>query len=67
MKFANFMTLIDDMKTLLLKIVSYLDIRTMFSGNHKVNVNLRMMHGMNRISIFLFLICLVLMLIRYVL
>jgi hypothetical protein len=29
------------------------------------NFNLRMMHGINRISIFVFLICLIVMLVRY--
>ncbi|MEM9024147.1 MAG: DUF6728 family protein, partial [Bacteroidota bacterium] len=46
------------------KIIHYLDIRTFF-GKKDSNVNLRMMHGINRISIFLFLICLIVMLIRY--
>lgn len=49
------------------KILAYLDLRTMFSREHKKNFNLRMMHGMNRISIFLFLICLLLLFIRYIL
>lgn len=53
------------MKTLLNKILSYLDIRTMFSKEHKSNVNLRMMHGMNRISILMFLICAIMLIIKY--
>lgn len=54
------------MKAILSKILSYLDIRTMFHKEGAPNFNLRMMHGMNRISILMFLICIVLLLIRYV-
>ena len=45
------------------KILSYLNI---FSKENKTtNINLKMMHGINRISIFLFLFAAILMLIRY--
>ena len=54
------------MKAILGKIFSYLDIRTMFRKESKVNFNLRMMHGMNRISILMFLVCLVMLIVRYV-
>ncbi|MGD1845152.1 MAG: DUF6728 family protein [Salibacteraceae bacterium] len=49
------------------KIIGYLDITAPFrksTGNK--NFNLRMMHGINRISIFMFLICLIIMLIKFV-
>ncbi|MEQ8323737.1 MAG: hypothetical protein RIC15_01260 [Vicingaceae bacterium] len=54
------------MNALLRKILSYLDIRTMFRKTDRPNINLRMMHGMNRISILMFLICVVMLLVRYV-
>ena len=41
----------------------YLDPRTLF-GRSSANVNLRFMHGINRISIFMFLGCLVIMTVR---
>lgn len=47
------------------RLLIYLDPRTMFKKGDSNNINLRMMHGINRISIFIFLICLVVMLIRY--
>ncbi len=45
------------------RILYYLNPATLFgkSGN---NVNLRFMHGINRISIFMFLICLVVLALR---
>jgi hypothetical protein len=46
------------------RILSYLNPMTMFQKGEK-NVNLRMMHGINRISIFMFLFCLIVLLIRY--
>jgi len=46
------------------RILSYLNPMTMFQKGEK-NVNLRMMHGINRISIFMFLICVIVMLLRY--
>ncbi len=48
---------------ILKKIVAYLDIRTMFSKKN-VNFNLRMMHGMNRISIFMFFIAVIMLLVK---
>jgi hypothetical protein len=49
-------------------ILKYLDVRTIFQkpapGQEK-NVNLRMMHGINRISIFMFLIALMVLFYRY--
>lgn len=45
------------------RILYYLDPRTLF-GRANENVNLRFMHGINRISFFLFLICLVIMVVK---
>lgn len=45
------------------RILYYLDPRTLF-GRSNSNVNLRFMHGINRISVFLFLICIIVMLVR---
>jgi hypothetical protein len=41
----------------------YLDPRTLF-GRSEAGLNLRFMHGINRISIFVFLICVVVMIAR---
>jgi hypothetical protein len=52
------------------KILNYLDLRTLFAkpkpGEVRPDFNLRMMHGINRISIFMFIICLIILLFRYV-
>lgn len=40
------------------RVLYYLDPRTMF-GRREANVNLRFMHGINRISVFMFLFCLI--------
>ncbi len=45
------------------KILHYLNPAGFFAKGDP-NVNLRFMHGINRISILLFLICLVIMLVR---
>lgn len=45
------------------RVLYYLDPRTLF-GRSEANVNLRFMHGINRISILMFLACLVVMLVR---
>lgn len=42
------------------RILYYLDPTTLF-GKSKADVNLRFMHGINRISILMFLVCLVVM------
>lgn len=47
------------------KIVGYLDITKLFKRDEKVDFNLRMMHGINRISIFMFIICLIVLIIRF--
>jgi len=51
---------------ILRKILYYLDIRTLFrSDKNKRNTSVRFMNGMNRISIFMFLFAVVVLLIRY--
>ena len=45
------------------RLLHYLNPATLF-GKSSENVNLRFMHGINRISIFLFLICIVVMVVR---
>lgn len=53
------------MMALLKKFFAYLDLRTLFRKDKGTkNLNLRFMHGINRISIILFLICLLIMLYR---
>jgi|JI8StandDraft_2_1071088.scaffolds.fasta_scaffold692418_1 hypothetical protein len=48
------------------KLLYYMDIRTLFrADNNKRNTSVRFMNGMNRISIFMFLFAVVVMLIRY--
>ena len=47
------------------RILTYLDLRTLFKKGDS-NINLRMMHGINRISIFMFIICLIILLCKYV-
>ena len=55
------------MTTLLRKIMAYLDLRTLFRKDKgSKNLNLRFMHGINRISILMFLICLLIMLYKAV-
>lgn len=49
---------------LLKRILTYLNPMTMFRKGSE-NINLRMMHGINRISIFIFLVCVVVMIVRY--
>lgn len=46
------------------RILHYLNPATLFKKG-KGNFNLRMMHGINRISIFMFLLCLIVLVIRY--
>jgi hypothetical protein len=45
------------------RILYYLNPATLF-GKSNPNVNLRFMHGINRISVFMFLICIVVMVVR---
>ena len=46
------------------RLLHYLNPATMFKRGDS-NFNLRMMHGINRISIFMFLICMVVLIIRW--
>lgn len=45
------------------RVLYYLDPRTLF-GRRDPNVNLRFMHGINRISVFMFLFCLIVLVVR---
>ncbi|HYG51862.1 MAG TPA: DUF6728 family protein [Flavobacteriales bacterium] len=48
------------------RILYYLDPRTMFKkGEAKKNINLYAMHSINRISIYMFLICIIVLIVRY--
>ena len=47
------------------KLVGYLDITKLFRKSGEENLNLRFMHGINRISVFVFLICIIVLIIRY--
>ncbi len=47
------------------KIRDYLDITQLFRKSSTRNINLRFMHGINRISIFMFIVCLIIMLIKF--
>ena len=47
------------------RILYYLDPRTLFGKSKgEQNMNLKFMHGINRISIFLFLFCVIVMAVR---
>lgn len=49
------------------KILHYLNPATMFrSPEKKPSLNLRFMHGINRISIFMFLLGLIILIIKYI-
>ncbi len=48
------------------KIARYLNPLTMFEKEGNKNFNLKMMHGINRVSIFMFLICIIIMLVKFV-
>ena len=48
------------------KIAHYLDPRNLFKRDKDSDVSLRMMHGVNKISIWMFLFCLVVLVIRWV-
>jgi len=50
---------------LLKKIAYYLNPRNLFK-REKVDLNLRFMHGINKISILMFLVCLVVMVVRWI-
>jgi len=53
--------------TFLKKLFGYLDFTKPFrKGKKEENINLRFMHGINRISILMFLICIIIMLVKFV-
>lgn len=47
------------------RILTYLNPMSMFRKSESNNINLKMMHGINRISIFMFLFCVIVMLVRF--
>ncbi len=47
------------------KILYYLDPRNLFR-REKADLNLRFMHGINKISIFMFLIVVIVMIVRWI-
>ena len=47
------------------KILYYLNPVNLFHRDPEAGINLRMMHGINKISFFAFLVCLVVMLYRW--
>ena len=49
------------------KFISYLTFSTKGQPSAKGNVNLKLMHGINRISIFMFVIAIIVMLVRHLL
>lgn len=51
---------------ILKKLLGYLNPANIVKGTREKNFNLRMMHGINRISIFMFLAALIYMLFKFV-
>lgn len=49
---------------MLKKLLYYLNPKTFFTGAKEKNLNLRFMHGMNRISILVFLMAVIVMVVR---
>ncbi len=47
------------------KILYYLNPINLFKKEKEDNVNLRVMHGINKISFVMFLVCLIYMVVRY--
>lgn len=50
---------------LLKKILHYINPANLFRKSEEKNVNLKMMHGINKISLFMFIICLIVMIYRW--
>lgn len=48
------------------RLAYYLNPKNLFRRNSDDDVNLRMMHGVNKISIWMFLFCLVVLAIRWI-
>jgi len=51
---------------ILKKIISYLTFKKQTNDGNEPNYNLRMMHGINRITIFMFLIGIIFVIIKFV-
>lgn len=49
------------------KFLHYLNPLNLFKKDHEAGINLRMMHGINKISFLAFLLCLCVMLYRWLL
>ena len=47
------------------KILYYLNPTNLFHRDEEAGISLRMMHGVNKISFLMFLVCLVVMLVRW--
>ena len=47
------------------KILYYLNPANLFHRDEEAGISLRMMHGVNKISFLMFLVCLVVMLVRW--
>lgn len=50
---------------ILKKILYYLDPRNLFK-KEKTDLNLRFMHGINKISLLMFMICVVVLIVRWI-
>jgi hypothetical protein len=48
------------------KILYYINPLNLFKKESEENVNLRVMHGINKISFLMFMVCLVYMLVRFI-
>ncbi|MDG2247203.1 MAG: hypothetical protein P8L71_12690 [Flavobacteriales bacterium] len=48
------------------KVLYYINPLNLFKRNKDQDVNLRMMHGINKISFLVFFLCIIFMVIRYV-
>ena len=53
-----------DLTMFLKRILHYINPANQFRKSDR-NINLRMMHGINKISLWMFIVCLVIMLIRF--
>lgn len=53
-----------DLTMFLKRILHYINPANLFRKSDS-NINLRMMHGINKISLWMFIVCLVIMLIRF--
>ncbi|MDA9820309.1 hypothetical protein N9C06_05260 [Salibacteraceae bacterium] len=56
----------DSGKSFFGRLLYYINPLTLFKKSDNKNVNLKMMHGMNRISMMMFLVCLIIILVKFV-